>query len=178
MKYPDSYAQNSPNNDPEDNSGNDQEQNRRMAVSLEGEDLDTWNVHVTDLREQEKLLSAAIKTNDIFVTIATPFTHLFKALGVPLRLLTYSTSGIVHIFFRLLLTPFFGLVLVTSSTWATTPAARPLLIIIGPPFVMLSLWLLSLFPENSEIRDAKINLCKVWPLSRRRLEWIKTHRVY
>ena len=149
-----------------------------MAVSLEGEDLDAWNVHVTDLRERESLLSAAIKTNDVFVAIATPLTYLFKALGIPLRLLTYSTSGMIHILFRLLLTPFFGVVLATSSIWATTPAARPLLIIVGPPFVMLTLWLLPLFPERSEIRDAKISLCKVWPLSRRRLEWIKTHRVY
>jgi hypothetical protein len=178
MKYPDSYARKSPDNDPENSPRNDQEQNRRMAVSLEGEDLDTWNVHVTDLRERESLLSAAIKTNDIFVAIATPFAHLFKALGVPLRLLTYSTSGMIHILFRLLLTPFFGVVLATSSIWATKPAARPLLIIIGPPFVMLTLWLLPLFPEQSEIREAKISLCKVWPLSRRRLEWIKTHRVY
>jgi len=107
-----------------------------------------------------------------------PLPYLFKALGVPLRLLTYSTSGMVHIFFRILLTPVFGVVLLTSSIWATTPQARPLLLIFGPPFVILSLWLLPLFPEQAEIREAKISLCKVWPLSRRRLEWIKTHRVY
>jgi hypothetical protein len=178
MKYPGSFAQNRPDNDPENNPGKDQEQNRRLAVSLEGEDLDTWNVHVTGLREQENLLSAAIKTNDIFVAIATPLSPLFKALGIPLRLLTYRTSGLVHIFFRILLSPFFGVALLTSSIWITTPAARPFLIIIALIFVMLTLWLLPLFPEDSEIRDAKISLCKVWPLSRRRLNWIKTHRVY
>ena len=174
MKYPDSYAR----NDPENNGGNDPEQNRRLAVSLEGEDLETWNVHVSTLVESERFLKAAIKTNDAAVAIATPLTYLFKALGVPLRLLTYSTSGMVHIFFRILLTPVFGVVLLTSSIWATTPQVRPLLLIIGPPFVIISLWLLHLFPEQSGIRDAKISLCKVWPLSRRRLEWIKTHRVY
>ncbi len=126
----------------------------------------------------ERLLKATIKTNDAAVAIATPLTYLFKALGVPLGLLTYSTSGIVHIFFRVLLTPIFGVVLLTSSIWATNPQTRPLLLMIGPPFVIIFLWLLHLFPEQAEIRDAKISLCKVWPLSRRRLEWIKTHRVY
>jgi len=163
---------------PEPQPQNDAEQNRRQAVSLEGEDLETWRVHVSTLVGTERLLKAAIKTNDAAVAVATPLTYLFKALGVPLRLLTYSTSGIAHLFFRVLLTPIFGVVLLTSSIWATTPQVRPLLLIIGPPFVIISLWLLHLFPEQSGIRDAKISLCKVWPLSRRRLEWIKTHRVY
>jgi len=119
MKYPDSYAQNSPENNSENHDGEDRDQNRRMAVSLDGENLETLNVHVTGLRERERLLSAAIKTNDVFVAVATPLSPLFKALGIPLRLLTYSTSGLVYIFFRILLNPFFGVVLLTSSIWAT-----------------------------------------------------------
>jgi len=174
MKYPERYTSNDSGNDRE----TDAEQNRRLAVSLEGEDLETWLVHVETLEETEGFLSAAIKTNDSAVAIATPVSYLFKALAAPLWLLTYSTSGIVHLFFRILLTPIFGVVLLTSSIWTNSPKARLLLMVVGPLFVVISLWLLYLFPEKAEIRDAKISLCKVWPLSRRRLEWIKTHQVY
>ena len=156
----------------------DPEQDRRLAVSLDGDDLERWNAHVVRLRETERLLGAAVKINEISVIIASPLTPVFRLVGLPLRPLALVTGGLVHLLFRLLLTPFFGIVLSMSSLWATSPRSRPFLMLTGPVFVVVSLWLLALFPEDPEIRDAKISLCKIWPLSRRRLQWIRTHGVY
>lgn len=163
MKYPE-YD---PNHDPD--------QSRREAVSLSGPDLTTWQVHVGGLREQDTFLNLAMKFTEACVAVATPVSHVFKLLGTPLRLLGYGAPGLLHVFFRLWLAPFFGVVLLTSSVWTNAKGLRPLLIIIGPIFVMLTLWLLAFFTEESEVREAKTSLCKVWPLSRRRLEWIRTH---
>jgi hypothetical protein len=163
MKYPD----NEPNYDPG--------QSRREAVSLDGQSLATWQVHVAGLREQDIFLNLAMKFTEACVTVATPVAHIFKLLGTPLRLLGYGAPGLLHVFFRLWLAPFFGVVLLTSSIWTNAKGLRPLLIIIGPTFVMLTLWLLAFFPEEADIKETKTNLCKLWPLSRRRLEWIRTH---
>ena len=157
---------------------NDSQRNRRLAVSLEGDDLERWNIHVAELRERGLLLNVALKLNGVAVLIATPGVPIFMLAGLPLRLLGFITFGSINVFFRLLLIPFFAVVLSTSTFWDAAPRTRILLILIAPVFVILSLWLLALFPENPDIRDAKTNLCKLWPLSRRRLEWIRTHRIY
>ena len=154
------------------------QRNRRLAVTLEGDDLERWNVHVAELRGRDLLLRVALKLNDVAVLIATPGVPVFRMAGLPLRLLGFITLGAVNVIFRLLLIPFFAVVLSTSTFWGTAPRTRPVLILIAPIFVIVSLWLLALFPEDPDIRDAKTNLCKLWPLSRRRLEWIRTHRIY
>ncbi len=158
---------------PEDDPNYDPDQSRREAVSPSGEDLSTWQVHVAGLREQDTFLNLAMKFTEACVAAASPVAQVFNLLGTPLRLLGYGAPGMLHVFFRLLLAPFFGTVLFTSSIWANAKQLRPLLVIIGPIFVMLTLWLLAFFPEESEVREAKGSLCKVWPLSRRRLEWIR-----
>lgn len=150
----------------------------RLAVSLEGDDLKRWEDHVAELRERDLLLRSAIKLNDVAVLIATPGVPVFRIAGLPLRLLGFITFGAINVFFRLLLIPFFAVVLSTSTFWDAAPRTRIVLILITPAFVIVSLWLLALFPENPDIRDAKASLCKLWPLSRRRLEWIRTHRIY
>lgn len=160
---------------PEDDPNYDPDQSRREAVSLSGDDLTTWQVHVTGLREQDTFLNLTMKFTEACVAATSPIAHVFRLLGTPLRLLGYGAPGMLHVLFRLLLTPFFGTVLFTASIWTNVKQLRPLLIILGPFFVMLTLWLLAFFPEETEVRDAKSSLCKVWPLSRRRLEWIRTH---
>ncbi|MBC8280364.1 MAG: hypothetical protein H8E48_06220 [Chloroflexi bacterium] len=158
---------------PEDDPNFDPDQSRREAVSSSGDDLSTWQVHVTGLRDQDTFLNLAMKLTEACVAVASPLVRVFHLLGTPLRLLGYGAPGMLHVFFRLLLAPFFGTVLFTSSIWTNARALRPLLIILGPIFVMLTLWLLAFFPEESEVKEAKSSLCKVWPLSRRRLEWIR-----
>ncbi len=151
---------------------------RRLAVSLEGDDLKNWEDHVVELRERNFLLRVAIKLNDVAVLIASPGVPVFRIAGLPLRLLGFITFGAINVIFRLLMIPFFAVVLSSSTFWDAAPRTRILLILIAPVFVIVSLWLLALFPENPDIRDAKTSLCKLWPLSRRRLEWIRTHRIY
>ena len=160
---------------PEYDPNHDSDQSRPEAVSLSGPDLMTWQMHVGGLREPEPFLNRAMNFTEACFAVATPVSHVFKLLGTPLRLLCYGAPGLLHVFFRLWLAPFFGVVLLTSSVWTNAKGLRPLLIIIGPIFIMLTLWLLAFFPEESKIREAKTNLCKVWPLSKRRLEWIRTH---
>ena len=158
---------------PEDNPNYDPDKSRREAVTFSSNDLSTWDVHVAGLREQIGFLNLAMKVTELTVTAASPLAIVFRQLGFPLRLLGYGAPAMLHVFFRLLLSPFFGTVLLTSSIWTNAKQLRPLLIIIGPIFVMLTLWLLAFFPEEPEVREAKSSLCKVWPLSRRRLEWIR-----
>ncbi|MQF87945.1 MAG: hypothetical protein FI737_02485 [SAR202 cluster bacterium] len=157
---------------------NESQRDRRLAVSLEGDDLKRWDDYIAELREQGGLLNAAIKLNDVAVAIATPVVPVFRMAGLPLRVLGTIAFGAVNVIFRLLMIPFFAVVLSTSTFWDAAPRARILLLLITPVFVIVSLWLLALFPENPEIRDAKTSLCKLWPLSRKRLEWIRTHRIY
>ena len=157
---------------------NDSQRDRRLAVSLEGDDLKKWEVHVAELRERDLLLKAALTINHVAVSIAWPWTHVFRMAGFPLRLLEFITFGSVHVLFRLLLIPFFAVVFSTSTFWDAAPRTRLALILVAPIFVIVTLWLIALFPENPDIRNAKTDLCKLWPLSRSRLEWIRTHRVY
>ena len=46
---------------PEDNPNFDPDQILREAVSLSGDDLSTWQVHVTGLRGQDTFLNLAMK---------------------------------------------------------------------------------------------------------------------
>ena len=158
---------------PEDNPNFDPAQIRREAVSLSCDDLSTWQVHVAGLRGQDTFLNLAMKFTETCVSVVSPLARIFLLIGAPLRLLGYGAPGMLHIFFRLLLSPFFGTVLLTSSIWANAKFSRPILIVIGPIFVMLTLLLLAFFPEESEVCEAKNSLCQVWPLSRKRLEWIR-----
>ena len=157
---------------------NNSQRDRRLAVSLEGDDLKRWETYVAELRGRDRLLSAALKINQVAVAIASPGSHVFKLAGMPFRLLSTVTLGAINVFFRLLLIPFFAVVLSSSTFWDAAPKTRLALILITPVFVILTLWLIALFPENPDIQNAKTDLCKLWPLSRSRLEWIRTHRVY
>ncbi len=123
-------------------------------------------------------MNAALKINQVAVMIASPGIPVFRMAGLPLRLLGFITLGAVHVLFRLFLIPFFAVVLSTSTFWDAAPRTRPALILVTPFFVILTLWLIALFPENPDIQNAKADLCKLWPLSRSRLEWIRTHRIY
>ena len=157
---------------------NNSQRDRRLAVSLEGDDLKRWETYVAELRERDLLLKAALKINKVAVTIASPGIPVFRIAGMPLRLLGFITLGAVHVLFRLFLIPFFAVVLSTSTFWDAAPRTRPVLILVAPFFAILTLWLIALFPENPDIQNAKTDLCKLWPLSRSRLEWIRTHRIY
>jgi len=157
---------------------NKSQRDRRLAVSLEGDDLKRWESYVDELREREGLLNAALKINQLALAIALPGSYVFKLAGMPFRLMGTLTFGAIHVFFRLFLIPFFAVVLSTSTFWDAAPRTRPALILVTPIFVIVTLWLIALFPENPDIRNAKTDLCKLWPLSRSRLEWIRTHRIY
>ena len=152
-----------------------QDQIRCEANTLNGEDLTTWQVHVTGLREYDTFLNLAMKFTYVCMVVASPLSKVFYVLGTPLRLVGYGGSGLLHVLFRLLLAPFFGTVLLTSSIWTNVKQLRPILTAIGPIFVILTLWLLALFPEELETKETKEELCKNWPLSRRRLEWERGH---
>ncbi|HCP24577.1 MAG: hypothetical protein FI717_10705 [SAR202 cluster bacterium] len=161
-----------------DESGNNEtsEQDRRLAVTLTGTALEMWDAHVETLKETDRLLGPAIKLNDMVVAAAMPLDRVFKFLAHPLYLLGQMLGGPIHLLFRLIITPFFGVVLISASLWSGYRLARPLLMVIAPVFVMLSLWMITLFPEQPGIKEAKTDLCKLWPLSRRRLDWIRERR--
>ena len=145
------------------------------TLSLSGDNLAAWRDHIAAMQETEWLLSLAIVANKTAVVISAPFWLVARLVGIPLLLLGVMTGGAIHYPFRLMLWPAFGTVLWTSGLWGAVLFARPVLLVVGPLSVAVTMVLASLFPEEPDIRDTKTNLCELWPLSRRRLAWVREY---
>ena len=130
-----------------------------------------WRENVATLEKTEPLLRLGILANKAAIAISHPFVVVALLAGKPLRLL----GGSAHYLTRLVLVPFFGTVLFSSSLWVVAPITRPVLLVVGPLFVALTMVLVALLPDEQDIRDDKSALCELWPLSRRRLQWLREH---
>ncbi len=149
------------------------EHGNQIDISLRGDNLEAWREHIAILKESEWLLSFALLANNAAVLFTTPFWMSARVIGIPLQLLGVITMGAIHYLFQMVLAPFWAVVLWTSGLWTTAPFARPFLLVVGPVNCALTMILVSLFPEHPDVRDSRIMLCELWPLSQRRLEWIK-----
>lgn len=147
----------------------------QIDISLRGDNLEAWRKHIATLKESEWLLSFALLANNAAVLATIPLRLSARVMGFPLQLLGIITMGAIHYLFQIVLAPFWALVLWTSGLWSSAPFARPFLLVVGPASAALTLILVSLFPEQPDVRDSKILLCELWPLSQRRLAWIREH---
>ncbi len=110
--------------------------------------------------------------NKIIVAISLPFVLVARIIGIPLMFIDLLTFRLLTAPLRLILALIFNLVLWSSGLWTRTPSSRPALIIIQPLLISLTMVLIALTPQESDIRDTQNILCELWPLSRRRLDWI------
>lgn len=149
--------------------------NNVWDISLYGASLEEWRHWVTQLKRQEWLTGWAIRANKIVVAISMPFWMTARILGIPLMFIDLLTFRLLMAPLRLALAPIFSLVLWSSGLWTRTSASRPMLLIVQPLIITPAMVLISLVPEDSDIRDTKYILCELWPLSRRRLQWIEEH---
>jgi hypothetical protein len=145
-----------------------------VDVSLSGESLQAWEECVASLRGTEWLLGWALRLNRAAVIISLPLWLIAQLISIPLTFISIVAFGHLFLPFHwLVVRPLTSLVLWTSDLWMVAPAARPLLLLIGPPIVALGMIMISLTPDmNVDIRDSRRFLCELWPLSHRRLQWI------
>ncbi len=149
------------------------ESSNQIDISLRGDNLEAWREHIAMLKESEWLLSFALLANNAAVFFTTPLRMSARLIGIPLQLLGVITMGAIHYLFQMVLAPFWAVVLWTSGLWSSAPFARPFLLVVGPINSALTMILVSLLPEQPDVRDSKIMHCELWPLSQRRIAWIK-----
>jgi len=145
-----------------------------VDVGLYGESLQAWEEWVASLRDGEWLLGWALRLNRAAVIISLPLWLIAQLISVSLTFISILAFGHLFLPFHwLVVRPLTSLVLWTSKLWTLAPAARPVLLLIGPPIVALAMIMISLIPDmNADIRDSRRFLCELWPLSHRRLQWI------
>jgi len=145
-----------------------------VDVTLHGDSLEAWEAWVASLRGSEWLLAWAMRLNRVAVIISLPFWLIAQLISIPLTLISMAAFG--HLFLPLhwlVVRPLTYLVVRSSEMWTATPAARPVLLLMGPLLVAVAMVLISLIPDmNTDIRDSRRFLCELWPLSQRRLRWI------
>lgn len=141
-------------------------------ITLYGDSLKEWRSWEAELQQQEWLTGWARLANKIVVAISLPFVIVARIIGIPLMLIDLLTFRLLTAPLRLILTLIFNLVLWSSGLWTRTPSSRPVLIIIQPLLIASTMVLIALTPQESDIRDTQNILCELWPLSRRRLDWI------
>jgi hypothetical protein len=147
---------------------------QEVDVGLYGESLQAWKERVASLRGSEWLLGWALRFNRAAVIISLPLWLVAHLISIPLTFISFLAFGHLFLPFHwLVVRPLASLVLWTSKVWTIAPAARPVLLLIGPPIVALAMIMISLIPDmNVDIRDSRRFLCELWPLSHRRLQWI------
>ena len=147
---------------------------QEVDVGLYGESLQAWKERVASLRGSEWLLGWALRLNRAAVIISLPLWLVAHLISIPLTFISFLAFGHLFLPFHwLVVRPLASLVLWTSKVWTIAPAARPVLLLIGPPIVALAMIMISLIPDmNVDIRDSRRFLCELWPLSHRRLQWI------
>jgi hypothetical protein len=145
-----------------------------VDVGLYGESLQAWKEWVASLQGSERLLAWAMRLNRAAVTISLPFWLVAHLISIPLTFISMLAFGHLFLPFHwLVVRPLTSLVLWTSEVWTAAPAARPVLLLMGPLIVVLAMIMISLIPDmNVDIRDSRRFLCELWPLSQRRLRWI------
>lgn len=145
-----------------------------VDVSLYAESLASWNEWVASLQRDEWLLGWAMRLNRAALVASLPFWLIAQLISIPLTFISMLAFGHLFLPFHwMLVRPLTSLVLWTSDLWTEVPAARPVLLLVGPLLVALGMVIISLIPDmNVDIRDSRRFLCELWPLSRRRLQWI------
>jgi hypothetical protein len=145
-----------------------------LDVSLYGESLRAWEEWVASLQGGEWLLAWAMRLNRAAIIISLPLWLTAQLISIPLTFISMLAFGHLFLPFHwLAVRPLTCLVLWTSELCRVAPAARPVLLLIGPPIVALAMIMISLIPDmNVDIRNSRRFLCELWPLSQRRLQWI------
>ena len=142
-------------------------------VSLYGESLKAWREWVKTLESNERLTYFAIRANKIYITVSMPLWLIAQLIRLPLMLLDTLTMFLLGGPFRYLSLIFTTLGLASSGLWTKKGIARPLLLILQPILTPISMFLISLTPEEPDMHDTKSILCELWPLSQPRLNWLK-----
>jgi len=145
-----------------------------VDVSLHGDSLEAWEAWVASLQGSEWLLVWAMRLNRAVVIISLPFWLIAQLISIPLTFISILAFGHLFLPFHwLVVRPLTYLVVWTSEIWTAAPAARPVLLLVGPLLVAVAMIMISLIPDmNADIRDSRRFLCELWPLSQRRLWWI------
>lgn len=153
------------------------EQSQRVDVTLYGDSLQSWREWVKTLEGQEWLLRWAIRANKAVVMFSLPLWMIASILSVLLTPLVILASGLLFWPFHLLMIrPLTFLVIWSSELWMVIPFVRPVLLLIGPILAAFTLIAVHLVPDmNVDYKEARQVLCELWPLSRRRLNWIAEH---
>jgi len=152
---------------------------QEVDVTLSGDSLQGWKEWLATQEKHEWLLTWAMSANKAAVTITLPLWMVARLISLPLSLLSLLTAGLLFWPFHwLLIRPGTFLVLLTSDMWAAMPVLRPLLLVLGPFLAVIGMVVVSLIPDgNPDHQGARLILCELWPLSRRRLEWIAEHGI-
>ena len=149
--------------------------NSTWDVSLYGDSLKEWRQWVESLERQEWLTRWAIRANKGIVAISMPFWMASRIIGIPLMFIDVVTLFWLGAPLRSGSSAMLHLVLWSSDLWIQTPALRPALLLIQPLLITTTMVLISVAPEEPDIRDTKYILSQLWPLSRSRLRWIAEH---
>jgi hypothetical protein len=147
-----------------------------MELILYDESLRAWRESVEAFQRSEWLLGWALRVTRAAVTISTPLWMIATGISAVLAPLHQLTGGRAFLPLQwLVLYPLMAIVLLTSDLWTRAPPARPLLLVLAPPGITITMAMISLIPDEPEARRAKHVLCELWPLSQRRTRWIAEH---
>ena len=141
-------------------------------ITLCGTSLEEWRQWVLLLRQQERLSNWAIGLNAGIVMLTLPLWMLARVIGVPLMLIDALTLRLAGVPFRLMSTTMQREVLWASDLWTQAPLLRPLLLAVQPVLTAAAMVLMSLAPEEPDIRETKLIMAQLWPLTASRLAWI------
>jgi len=146
-----------------------------MDIYLYGDSLKKWREWVSSRKQKESLLSFALNVNKATIKVSMPLWIVARVFGALFMFLELITFGVLSAPLRILLWPIFALVIGSCSVWVKVPVTRPLLLLLIPISVIIAMILISLIPYEPDIRQTNYILCELWPLSKRRLEWIETY---
>lgn len=148
----------------------------RMGLILYDESLRAWRESVESSQRSEWLLGWAMRVTRATVTISTPFWMIATGISAVLAPLHQLTGGRAFLPLQwLVLSPLMAIVLLTSDLWTRVVSVRPLLLVLAPPGIAITMAMISLIPDEPDTRRAKHILCELWPLSQRRIRWIADH---
>ena len=146
-----------------------------LDYSLCEDSLAQWREWTGSLQQRELSLRVAIRVNKTVVAVSMPLWMLARIVGIPLMFIDMLTLRFFTLPLRVALIPLYGTVLRSSAAWDHAGVMKLALLIVGPSAVGLSMILISLIPQEPDIRDAKYIMCELWPLSHHRLQWIEEH---
>ena len=147
-----------------------------MGLILYDESLQAWRESVEASQRSEWLLGWALRVTRATVSLSKPLWMIATGISAVLAPLHQWTGGRAFRPFQwLALSPLIAALLLTSDLWTKAAPARPLLLVLAPPGIAVTMAMISLIPDEPDARRAKHVLCELWPLSLRRIRWIAVH---